>query len=486
MTENGTYDAIVIGGGPGGLACAALLSKWGARTLVLEKNETTGGKAVTPLRNGFRYELGPKLQVPMRDPAFAALFRELGIEDRLGQILLLDGASLSYKGRSGAYKTVVAPQTGDDPALIFDLLQLDANERGDALKLLAEMVMLSAPQLDALDDVSMDDWLAKRTVPHALYNYMAMHANASLAEPIDRVAASEQIKILQQIATRGGGGYYRGGFGRVLDDIAGAIRANGGEIRTGVRVGEIRIEEGRVTGVEIDGGCIRAPIVVSTAGIQPTMLKLVGESRLPADYLSYVKGLEPGWGFTTVRYFLGRPAMQQKMYMVWSDESWWSTARAERVWAGHEPDEVICFITVPANFDPTMAPPGKQCLIAGTICSPDPKATEIGMLERKLDELLEARFPEAWAAVERRETDGPAQVSAHTRDSVLPGQGGECVGIGQIVGQCGTKKPSPRTPIPGLFLAGCDAGAACMGTHQATESGMNVARMVRASLAARP
>jgi glycine/D-amino acid oxidase-like deaminating enzyme len=167
----GSYDAIVIGGGPGGLACSALLSKWGARTLLLEKNEHTGGKAVTPLRNGFRYELGPKLQVPMRDPAFAALFRELGIEEKLGQILLLDGSSLSYKGRSGQYKTMVAPQTSDDPTPLFDLMQLDAAERQQALAVLGEMVLLPGSGLDALDDVTMEDWLGKRTVPHALYNY---------------------------------------------------------------------------------------------------------------------------------------------------------------------------------------------------------------------------------------------------------------------------------------------------------------------------
>lgn len=478
------YDAIVIGGGPGGLACGAMLARFGARTLLLEKNERTGGKAVTPERGGFRYELGPKLQVPMRDPAFAVLFRELGIEHKLGQILLTEGSSLSYKGRSGEYRTVVAPQTGEDPGPLFELMQLDAEERGQAIALLAELVQLSEPALAALDDVSMEGWLSKRTVPPALWSYMGMHANASLAEPIDRVAASEQIRILQQIATRGGGGYYRGGFGRVLDDVADALRARGGEIRTGTRVERIRVESGRVVGVETEHGFVRAPCVVSTAGIQPTALKLVGEPALPADYVRYVKGLEPGWGFATVRYFLGRPAMAHKMYMIWSDESWWNTERARAVWAGREPEEVIGFITVPANFDPTMAPPGKQCLVAGTICSPDPQAREIELLYRKLDELVAERFPEAWAAVERRETDGPAEVSLHTRDSVLPGQGGECVGIGQVVGQCGTRKPSPRTPVAGLFLAGCDAGSATMGTHQAADSGMRVARMVRAELIA--
>jgi len=65
-----------------------------------------------------------------------------------------------------------------------------------------------------------------------------------------------------------------------------------------------------------------------------------------------------------------------------------------------------------------------------------------------------------------------------TRDSVLPGQGGECVGLGQIVGQCGRKKPDPTAPIRGLFYAGADAGGAGMGTHQAACSGIEVARRV--------
>jgi prolycopene isomerase len=170
--------------------------------------------------------------------------------------------------------------------------------------------------------------------------------------------------------------------------------------------------------------------------------------------------------------------MRERMYMIFSDESWWNLDRARRVSAGEVPDEVIVFATVPSNFDPSMAPPGKQCIVAGTICSPDPDAREITTLYGKVDEMIRKLFPEAWDAIERRECDGPAEVSAHTRDHVLPGQGGECVGIGQIVGQCGTRKPSARTGVEGLYLAGCDAGSGGMGTHQATDSGMRVARLV--------
>lgn len=77
-----------------------------------------------------------------------------------------------------------------------------------------------------------------------------------------------------------------------------------------------------------------------------------------------------------------------------------------------------------------------------------------------------------------KEIEGPAEVSEFTRYSVVEGQGGERVGLGQIVGQCGEYQPSPKAPIGGLFYTGADVGIVRMGTHKASGGGIKTAPMV--------
>ena len=87
-------------------------------------------------------------------------------------------------------------------------------------------------------------------------------------------------------------------------------------------------------------------------------------------------------------------------------------------------------------------------------------------------------WPEIPAHIESKEYYSTREVSIVSRDAVLPGSGGECIGLGQIVGQCGSHKPAAESPLRGLFFVGTDAGGYGCGAHHAVNSGMNVAEMV--------
>ncbi len=54
----------------------------------------------------------------------------------------------------------------------------------------------------------------------------------------------------------------------------------------------------------------------------------------------------------------------------------------------------------------------------------------------------------------------------------------DIIGIAQSVGQTGRDRPSPITPIDGLYLVGSDVGRDNVGTELAAESALRVAEML--------
>jgi phytoene dehydrogenase-like protein len=282
------------------------------------------------------------------------------------------------------------------------------------------------------------------------------------------------------IFLRSGGLFAKGGIGRVAEIYAAAVEENGGRYLTRARVQKILVENGAVTGVATDEGTFLAPVVVSNVGIQPTVLKLVGEEHFDASYLAYVKALMPSWGLPGVRYFLDDRVIQQPFGTIFSTESYWTVEKFDRAVAGEMPDDIAVLYEVPSNYDENAAPDGKQIVLASIWGPADGQATDEDMKPwwQKCDEIMFQVFPDLPNRIKDKEYYSVRDVSRLTRDRVLPNQGGECIGLGQVVGQGGRKKPSTSAPIRGLFFVGCDAGGYGVGTQQATESGLNVADAV--------
>ena len=477
------FDVIVVGAGPGGTPCAALLAKKGLKTLLIEQNNQAGGKAMTVSKKGFRYELWPVAGGPMFNSRFEEILKELGLESGLTTHDI--HVALYYPDAQGVYRPFFAnrplPGQGPDPELMMAQMRwlgIDDAGLGEITRMVMETVALTPYDIEQLDDITYHEYLMKYNLPKPFYSMLGMQANVVYVIPIDLVAASEFIKTSRDMMENGAGYYSKGGYGRLFERCVEAFEKLGGKVSYQTRAEKIIVEYGRIKGVITDKGLFYAPIVVSNAGIQPTVLRLVGEEHFDKGYVNKVKDLVPSLGLMGTRYFLNKPFFKEGFNIAFSDTSYWNQERSLRAKAGEVPEDLLVFNVIPSNFDPELAPEGKQCVLASTLCPADPEMNNNQAYWDKLDKMMDRIWPGFSSTVEFKENYSTKNVSALVRDQVLPRIGGECIGLGQVVGQCGRHKPSPTAPISGLFYVGCDAGGYGCGTHQAVDSAFNVARIV--------
>ena len=483
------FDVIVVGAGPGGTACAALLQKRGVKTLLIEKNDRVGGKSLNYSKDGYTYELWPVMGLPRYNTVFEKVLNEVGAQAPMSDVFPTTGslaAIMSGKAtpKDGGflYKSAGADKYESyilvPPMQYPERLMKDAEGLANVNRLFDDMSKFTPEQLDALDDVTFHDFITPYNIPQGAYSYLAVLCNILFVVQVDLCSASEMIKTLRQFTTGLGSAYFLGGYAKLCEALAGAFQKLGGELKLKTRVEKIAVENGKVTGVITDKGSFNAPIVVSDAGIQPTTLKLVGEEHFDKSYVNRIKDLVPSLALIGHRYFMDKVVMEDCCYVVYSDNSWWNMERYMKVKNGEIPEDMLMIVFNPMGFDPNIAPAGKQVLLTGTLCPPDPKMKDIKKFLDAFEEQLFKFYPALKGHIIRREDYTTADVSRMTRDSALPGCGGECIGLGQIVGQCGKNKPSPKAPIQGLFYVGDDAGGDGVGTHQAVTSAYNVAPIV--------
>ena len=475
------YDAIVVGAGPGGAACAALLAKEGVKTLLIDKNDRVGGKTMTLSRRGFTHEIGAIVGVPEIDTPFDAVVKALGMEAEFELVRPDPCGCLFYRVASGEYKPFPWPGRGQLPDMseVGKWLDLKPEEVEELGRFLMEALSITPQQVEELEEggLSFDDFVSRYRIPQAFYSVMAFLMNLAFCVPMELIDGAEGVKLFRDMITRSVACYPKGGYGRFAEVCAEAVKRNGGDVRLRTRVERIIVEDGEVRGVVTPVGDFQAPIVISNVGIQPTVLKLVGEEHFDKSYVNHVKDLVPGLGGVGVRYYLSKPVLEYPMYFSCSDDSYLNVDRCLRQQT-QVPEEVLVLVVVPSVYDPSLAPPGKQCVEVVALCSPDVEMKNLELWWDKVDEAVAKILPELPQHIEEKELYCTRDISSLARDRVLPGQGGEIIGLGQVVGQCGRGKPSVKAPLRGLFYVGCDAGGYGCATQQAADSAINVARTV--------
>ena len=144
----------------------------------------------------------------------------------------------------------------------------------------------------------------------------------------------------------------------------------------------------------------------------------------------------------------------------------------ESIDQGRISDPLAIYAPVPSNYDPSVAPPGRQLIVAsvyGTGVRPPRRSS--GALGRRRTRCLRPRRPRACgtSCCSTKWCPSPRSAGGWVRSSRA------AISNGQCPGQVGRDRLEVQTPIPGLVLTGDGAGGRGIGMELAATSGMEAA-----------
>ena len=318
-----TYDAVIIGGGHNGLACAAYLAKAGKSVLALERRHVLGGAAVSEeVYPGFTFSVCSYVVSLLRPWIIRDLeLTRFGLEMiplEASFLPLPDGESLlrgadaeetrrevsrfsrhdaemmpefsRAMSKMGLFAKPIIDAPAPDPRSlnpreIMDLLRLGrhfTNAPADELELRLKLMTMSA--VDFLDEWFESPVLkAPMSVSGIIGTFLGV-----------RSPGTAYVLLHHYMGEIDGSfrawGLSKGGTGQVANAIASAARGFGAEIRTEAGVERVLIEGGRAVGVVLHNGDeLRAGRVISGVDPHRTFLGLVGEEHLDDGFATQVK-----------------------------------------------------------------------------------------------------------------------------------------------------------------------------------------------------
>lgn len=359
------YDAIVIGGGIGGLFCANFLAKEKMKVLLLERHYVLGGYCSSFRRKGYLFDAATHFYPLLGNPTTLTgkLVAELGLPtewikmDPVDQFHL---PSLPVFAVPAGFQEYLAKLKEWFPAEAGAIDRYFAELRQAYLHgLLYYFKGVDNDQFHRLERQTVQGKLEEHFRDAALRTILMADCAHWGSLPGRTSYCFDAMLRLSYFL----GNYFpRGGSQQFADDLGRALEERGGSILKCAAAEKILVEDGKACGVSISTVSkrateryeFRAPVVVSNADAVHTYRNLLGEEYCGRKMLDHLTSLKP----TYPCYLLHLGLRGMDADKLREAEGYY--------WSSYEPEDVIRTVFkvfIPTRFDESLAPPGGQILI---------------------------------------------------------------------------------------------------------------------------
>jgi all-trans-retinol 13,14-reductase len=304
------YDAIVIGSGIGGLACACALTHSGLKVLVLERHFAAGGLTQTFSRKGFKWAVGLHYLGDMGEGGAARKVLDW-----------LSGGAIQFAPSGPIYDTVHLPGGFEfqfarpQDALVAELKERfpastveidafftaleDAERAGRAIYEQRAMPTLLGKATRLLHRSEIEKWWGRTTeivlremISDPLLRAVLATQRGDYGPDPSESSFGMHATIMRHYMR---GAYFPiGGADAFAQGLVPVIERGGGEVRTRAQVVDILVEQDAVAGVRLKNGSEeRCPLVFSDIGARNTIGQLLPARLRGSEWAREISALRP-------------------------------------------------------------------------------------------------------------------------------------------------------------------------------------------------
>jgi phytoene dehydrogenase-like protein len=471
--------ALIVGGGPNGLAAAIRLAEAGHPVTVLEASDRVGGAVRTEELTlpGFHHDtFSSVFPAGAASPVFARMPLERhglrwthpeacyahplpeGRAVALYRDVARTAASLDagQPGDGERWRSFVAPMLEEIDAIRATMLGGFPPIR-PALGLLTGLGPLGAAKFGLLVPDSAQR-LGRRLF-HGASSRAWLYGSAGHGDvPPTGAGSAIAVTYLNLLGHAVGWPSPEGGAQRLTDALASYLRELGGEVRTGATVERIEAAGGRVAGVRLAGGERLAGEIV-VADVMPHALVALAGDALSGGYRTLVRRYRYGPATVKVDWALDGPIPWAAPDVRGAGTVHVAGAEDELVRAIAEserglPAQPYLLLGQQSIADPSRAPEGRHTAWAYTH---GPRqgvdwSVELDRHVERVEAQVERFAPGFRDRILARHVMGPGELERRNRNLVGGDVGGGSYRLPQVVFRPVPKLSPYRTPLRGLYL----------------------------------